>query len=297
MIFNWNKKYQLLLILMLISLVFTFILISRNLALERSQKSIEQKISNDLLHLREPNWNGYARLNKGFHGLLKNWDGGSSKKLAANSGLEANSFIETEFDRQISEIKRISEIEESLKLSRVNETYQDYAMKRRRFFDTEFQKKSLNLQETLQSDLAKKRSEAAQQLHDFENTIISEQQLDLVNLQLELAVSDLKEQREENLGYRKKIQAKITAIKLEIARKVAAKKELVNKQLSLYEQQRTEEIQQLLENLRLKLNSQLENDLSAFKANLNQNYDDWHQSQTGDFTKAINARQQEKKLK
>ena len=295
MIFLGRKKYQLMLILASVGLLSTVFLILRNVTLVRSQRISEQRIGNKLLHLQKPNWNGYAKLNRELAGLLKNWDDVSSKRQVRDNVFGENSFIQAEYDRQISEITRISEIEETLKLSEVNGAFQDYAMKRRRFFDAEFQKKLLRMEETLHFDLTQKRREAAEQLHDFENSLISEQQLDLVNLQLKLAISDLKVERKDVSGYRKKIQAKITAIKLEIARKVAAKKELLNKQLLLYEQQRTEENQQVLGNLKLKLNNQLENDLAAFKANLTHNYDEWHQSQTEEFAKAIGARQQEKK--
>jgi hypothetical protein len=256
----------------------------------------EQKIKNHLLHSQKPNWNGYAKLNKSVSGLLRNWTGAAPSKTAGNDALEENGFIQTELDHQIAEIKRISEIEETLKLSRLHETFQDYATKRRRYFNNQFQKNFLSMQESLQSDLARKRRETAKLLHDFENGLMSEQQLALVNLQLELALSDLKEKPQGVIGsYRKKIQAQITAIKLEIARKVAARKELANKRLILYERQRTDETQQQLENLKQKLNNQLENDLAAFKENLTHNYDEWYQSQSEEFTKAIDTRRQEKR--
>jgi len=293
MILSGHKKYRLWLILIIAGLLIAFFLFIKNRFFERSQTAAESKICNHLLHLRRPNWNGYAKLNRGLGGLLKNWDGVSTKSQAKNDG--DNSFIQTELDRQISEIKRISEIEQSLKLSEVNETIQDYAAKRRSFFDAEFQKKFLGMKAKVQFDFARKKVETAEQLHNFENSLLSEQRLDLVNLQLELAISDLKKGRQQTSSYRKKIQAKITAIKLEIARKVAAKKELLNNQLVAYQRQENEEIQQQLDNLRLKFDQQLENDLAAFKANLIHNYDEWHQNQTEEFEKAIGDRQQQKK--
>ncbi len=296
MIFSWGKKRIIFLLVTIAGLVVVLVLVLGKVTLERSERMTEQKIKNHLLHLQKPNWNGYAKLNKSASGLLKNWAGAAPPKTAGNGALEENSFIQTELDHQISEIKRISEIEETLKLSRLRETFQDYATKRRRYFNNEFQKNSLSMRESLQADLARKRRETAKQLHDFENGLISEQQLALVNLQLELALSDLKEKPQGVIGsYRKKIQAQISAIKLEIARKVAARKEMVNKRLILYEQQRTDETQQQLENLKQKLNNQLENDLAAFKENLTHNYDAWHQSQNEEFTKAIDTRRQEKK--
>ncbi len=296
MIFSWGKKRAIFLLVMIAGLVITLVLVLGKLTLERTKRMTEQRIKNHLLHLQKPNWDGYAKLNKNISGLLKNWAGVSHRKAAGNETFEENGFIQTELDHQISEIKRISEIEETLKLSRLHETFQDYATKRRHYFNNEFQKNSRSMQESLQSDLTRKKRETAKQLHDFENGLISEQQLALVNLQLELALSDLKEKPQGAIGsYRKKVQAQITAIKLEIARKVAARKESVNKRLILYEQQRTDDIQQQLENLKQKLNNQLENDLAAFKENLTHNYDEWHQSQNEEFTKAIDTRQQEKK--
>ncbi len=296
MIFSWGKKRTIFLLVMIAGLIITFVLVLGKVTLERSKRMTEQKIKNQLLHLQKPNWDGYAKLNKSMSGLLKNWAGAFPQKAVGNDPFEEKGFIQTELDHQISEIKRISEIEETLKLSRLHETFQDYATKRRHFFNNEFQKNSHSMQESLQADLARKRRETAKQLHDFENGLISEQQLALVNLQLELALSDLKEKPQGVMSsYRRKIQAQIAAIKLEIARKVAARKELVNKRLILYEQQRTDEIQQQLVNLKQKLNNQLENDLAAFKENLTHNYDEWHQSQNEEFTKAIDTRQQEKK--
>jgi len=293
--FPGRKKTRILLLLMTITIMSIIFVVIRNGIIERNNKISEQKMVANLLHLQEPGWEGYTKLDNGFTGFLQKWNIDTRKKQTGDSELAENNFIRSEFDHQISEIKRISDIEENLKLSEIHETFQNYVTKRRSTLDNEFQKKVINMEEALKSELIQKKLETKQQLHDFEKELLSEQQLNLVNLQLQFALSDLKDGREEFNEPRNKIQAKMNAIKTEIAREVAAKRELLDNQFMAYEKQRTKEVHHQLDNLKLKLDSQLENDLAAFKANLNQNYDDWRQIQSSNFAKAIDIRQQQKK--
>ncbi|HBF37495.1 MAG TPA: hypothetical protein DDW50_09265 [Firmicutes bacterium] len=295
MMFPGRKKTRILLLLMTITIMSIIFVVIRNGIIERNNKISEQKMVANLLHLQEPGWEGYTKLDNGFTGFLQKWNIDTRKKQTGDSELAENNFIRSEFDHQISEIKRISDIEENLKLSEIHETFQNYVTKRRSTLDNEFQKKVINMEEALKSELIQKKLETKQQLHDFEKELLSEQQLNLVNLQLQFALSDLKDGREEFNEPRNKIQAKMNAIKTEIAREVAAKRELLDNQFMAYEKQRTKEVHNQLDNLKLKLDSQLENDLAAFKANLNQNYDDWRQIQSSNFAKAIDIRQQQKK--
>lgn len=248
---------------------------------------------NDLLSLQKPDWHSYIELENVFIEMRRNWsDFGIKKKV--DNGLELNEFVQTEFDRQIIKIKDIFSAEEDLKLAGLDQAFLEYAKKRRQTLDDFFQKRSININETLERELRQKEIETDQQILRYQYELEAEQRLSLVNLQLQLVIADLSTDRKGVSDGKETIQAKITAIKQAITQKVVLKKELLSKQLLAYEKQRRNKAGTELANLKISLETEFENDLTAYQAKLALNFNDWRQNQAPKFAKAIEIRRKQK---
>jgi hypothetical protein len=249
---------------------------------------------NDLLKLQKPKWNNYIKSDNALERLRRNWSYFGVKGQAGNEW-QQNKLVQKEFDRQITEIRRLFSAEVNLKLADLDRNLMEYAKKRREILTDVFQKKSISINETLKRELRQKGIDTDQQLQKFQYELEHEQRLNLVNLQLQSTILELKADRDESSREKEIIQTKIIAIKEAIAQKVAAKGELLSKQLLIYERQRRDEARSELNELKSVLEAELENDLAAYQAKLALNFNDWRQDQAREFTKAIGIRREYQK--
>jgi hypothetical protein len=272
--------------IILFSLIFTLVYHHKRITIVDT--------GNDLLKLQKPKWNNYIKSDNALERLRRNWSYFGVKGQAGNEW-QQNKLVQKEFDRQITEIRRLFSAEVNLKLADLDRNLMEYAKKRREILTDVFQKKSISINETLKRELRQKGIDTDQQLQKFQYELEHEQRLNLVNLQLQSTILELKADRDESSREKEIIQTKIIAIKEAIAQKVAAKGELLSKQLLIYERQRRDEARSELNELKSVLEAELENDLAAYQAKLALNFNDWRQDQAREFTKAIGIRREYKK--
>jgi hypothetical protein len=249
------------------------------------------EISISLLPKQKPDWQGYIKLQSGFSKLRQNWVAPGIKKP---TGDNSHDYIQTEFERQITEIEHISSAEEDLKLTELNQAFQDYATKRRQESDLEFQKKSAIINDSLNREIQQRAGDINNQLQKYNRDLEMDQQLNLVNFQLQLAVLNLNT-NPEDIGIKKsKIQAEILQIKQEISRKEALRKGFSSEQFLSYEKQRRDQVNAELDSLKDKLQTDMENDLTKNRAKLESEFHEWCERQDSEFAKAIKTRQDQK---
>jgi hypothetical protein len=290
----WRKKKQQFLILFVILIIVLFLGVIVGYSLKNSTAKHDQpQMGVFLLHLRKPGWQGYIKLRNGFVKLHQNWTNSNIKKPISDT-LGQNEFVQTEFDRQITEIKRISNVEEILKQTEQNQAFQDFAKKHRHESNLVFQKKSLTINDSLNRDLQQKTVETELQIQKNRYDLEQEQRLNLVNLQLQISVSDLNVNQAESKEKKNKILAEIADIKLEITQKVAAQKVLLQSQLASYEKQRRQQAKVELEDLKASLETNLEHDLAEYQAKLDSDFYNWRQNHTHEFAEAIKIRQEQR---
>jgi hypothetical protein len=272
--------------IILFSIIFTLV--------HHHKRITKADTGNDLLKMQKPKWNNYIKSDNALERLRRNWSKFGVKGQAGNEW-QQNKLVQKEFDRQITEIRRLFSAEVNLKLADLDRNLMEYAKKRREILTDVFQKKSIIINETVKQELRQKGIDTDQQLQKFQCELEYEQRLNLVNLQLQLAILELKADRDESSREKEIIQTKIIAIKEAIAQKVAAKRELLSKQLLIYEKQRHDEARNELNELKSVLEAELENDLAAYQAKLALNFNDWRQDQAREFTKAIGIRREYQK--
>jgi hypothetical protein len=274
-------------------IVFCLIIILSFFLAIRAGKHVGSEAVDNLSHLKKPGWNGYIKLTNGFLKLHQNWaDSGIKKQVEV---LGQNEFVQSEFDRQISEIKRISNAEESVKWTELNQSFQDYTKKHRQALDEELLKQSATINNALNRGLRQKITETDQQIRKYRNDLELEQRLKLVNLQLQLSVSDLNASQNDLKEQQNKIQLEIASIKEKITQMVAAKREFLNNQLLSYQKQRSDQARVELDDLKAKLEIDMENDLAAYRAILDSDFKAWCQQQADQFDLAIKIRREQKK--
>ena len=291
----WPEKKQQLLPFLAIFIIVLFVVIFVSHSFRNSTAKHDQpEMGVFLIQLRKPGWQGYLKLRNGFVKMHQNWTDAGIKKPTGDT-LEQNKFLQTEFDRQITEIERISNVEERLKLAELKQAVQDFAKKHRYESDLEFQKQSLTINESLNRELQQRMVETELRIQKNRHDLELEQRLKLVNLQLQISVSNLDVNQVESKEQQKKMLTEIADIKLAIAQKTVAQKELLQSQLADYEKQRRQQARAALEDLKAKLETNLEHDLVEYQAKLDSDFYDWRQNHAHQFAEAIKIRQEQRK--
>jgi hypothetical protein len=293
-----RPKKQIQSMLVVAGIVFGIVIIDRLVYynLNKEPAHIRTTAAN-LLRLHRQEWRGYPLLQHSLTQLKRNWTADDGKKVTPADLADASNAkrsVENGLDQQIVLIRNITVSEESLKLAAQSEQLREYAEKRRRELDGEFQKRTILSEQMLQRELQQKASETEQQFQKYRNDLQADQHLNLVNLQLQFLVADLLPGQAEANERRSKIQSQIEAIKDAINQKTAIERELLNNQLLIFGKQRRAQVQAELDDLKLKFETELTNDLTAFRLKIESDFDGWRQNRVRELAKAIAVRQEQK---
>lgn len=254
----------------------------------KDQLTLAQVDMEELLK-QHPDWQKYTELQNELEKLQKKW-GVSNQR---NTGEPLKGYRQdnlSDLKSQINEIERIYNEESQLKLADLNKSITDYVQTKTQQLKQLLDEKLKNINSRLSSDLQRKTEENESRLQEYFLELQQEYQVTLSNLQLQLSLLDITSSPAAAKAEKEKIQAEINRIQVEINRKKAIKQSALQKELETWADNQKQTAQQEFEKFKAEKESELKNDIMAYRQKLEHKFSDWHKQHKNELDSAKKLR-------
>ncbi|HYH03989.1 MAG TPA: hypothetical protein VEC37_12865 [Bacillota bacterium] len=239
---------------------------------------------------KHPDWQKYTELQDELEKLRQKW-GTSNRQNTGETG-KGGLNNSSELRSQVGEIERIYTEENKLKLADLNKSIKEYVQTKTQQLNQLLNDRLKSINSRLTSDIQRKTQENESKLQAYFLELQSEYQVTLSNLQLQLSLLDISSNPANAKAEREKIQAEINRIQTEIGRKKAIKQSALQKELETWAETEKKAAHQEFEHYKTEKESELKNDILAYRQKLENNFSNWHKQQKDDLDSAKKLREE-----
>jgi Skp family chaperone for outer membrane proteins len=249
------------------------------------------KVDLESLLKEHPDWSEYLELQREMDQLREKWGDKSAPAREEPSDSNLQSSTINELKRQVREIERSYYDENQLKQDNLNKSIGEYVQNKTQQFDTLLGDKLKNINSRLSQDLQKKSRENENKYQSYVNTIQSENQAKLSNMQFQLAMLDMSQNQISAKSERERLQAEIKRIKDEMEQKKAVKFDLLQKDTEVYAENRKKEATAEFEQFKAENEQQFEAEIRDYHQTMEEEYLTWQKQREQEKNSAKKLRE------
>ncbi len=284
---QFQQKKTFVIILMVIIGITIALNIQNRSYQSRSSTTVTQETLKPL-----PDWNRYREVGAAFGRLISN-RGNHGKKNDGNEGLQDESSVAEGIQIQIEQIEKIFDSEDSFKQQVIQNQIDNFEQKLRKDATVRINEKSQTLRDGYENDIRQKEGSINQKLSEFRRNLESNQQTNLVSLQLRLTLIDMVNLDEGRKRQKEELISEIARLKQIIEHDYSVEKQKLATELQNYKEQKKSELDLSLKRISTEQDNYIHEQLSSLKEKIELEYQSWYQQRESDLQRAVRLRSEQ----